>query len=58
MAMLKILIFNNVKNVILLEEGRFHNVFEDKPAKWPIAKKNPSKYTPTINLYNFVTKNI
>jgi len=23
----------------LLEEGRFHNVFEDKPAKWPIAKK-------------------
>jgi hypothetical protein len=23
----------------LLEVGRFHNVFEDKPAKWPIAKK-------------------
>ncbi len=23
----------------LLEEGRFHNAFEDKPAKWPIAKK-------------------
>jgi hypothetical protein len=28
----------------LLEEGRFHNVFKDKPAKWPIAKKKPSKY--------------
>jgi hypothetical protein len=29
----------------LLEEGRFHNVFQDKPAKWPIAKKKkPSKY--------------
>jgi hypothetical protein len=24
---------------ILLEEGRFHNVFADKPDKWPIAKK-------------------
>jgi hypothetical protein len=25
--------------LFLLEEGRFHNVFDDKPAKWPIAKK-------------------
>jgi hypothetical protein len=23
----------------LLEEERFHNIFEDKLAKWPIAKK-------------------
>ncbi len=34
----------------LFEEGRFHNVFDDKPDKWPIAKKKkPSKYTPTTN---------
>ncbi len=25
--------------LFLLEEGRFHNAFEDKPAKWLIAKK-------------------
>jgi hypothetical protein len=25
--------------LFLLEGGRFHNVFDDKPAKWPIAKK-------------------
>ncbi len=31
---------------ILLEEARFHNVFEDKPAKWPIAKTKPSQYPP------------
>jgi len=38
----------------LLEEGRIHNVFEDKPAKWAIGKKKkPSKYTPTINSYDF-----
>jgi len=24
------------------EEGRFHNVFKNKPAKWPIATKNKS----------------
>jgi hypothetical protein len=24
--------------LFLLEEGRFHNVLDDKPAKWPIAK--------------------
>jgi len=24
--------------LFLLEEGRFHNVFDDKLAKWPIAK--------------------
>jgi hypothetical protein len=23
----------------LLEEGRIHNVFDDRPAKWPIAIK-------------------
>jgi hypothetical protein len=23
----------------LLEEGKFHDVFEDKLTKWPIAKK-------------------
>ncbi len=28
----------------LLEEGRFHNVFEDKPAKWPIAKKKKKNH--------------
>jgi len=41
--------------LFLLEEGRFHNVFNDKPAKWPIAKKK-SKYTPTTNLYDFAKK--
>jgi hypothetical protein len=43
----------------LLEEGRFHNVFEDKPAKWSIAKnkkKKPSKYTPTTNSYDFARR--
>jgi hypothetical protein len=29
---------------ILLVEGRFHNVFKDKLAKWPITEKNPSTY--------------
>jgi hypothetical protein len=29
----------------LLEKGRFHNVFDDKPAKWSIAQKEKlSKY--------------
>ncbi len=37
------------KILFFLEEGRFHNAFEDKPAKWPIAKKKPSKYTLTTN---------
>jgi len=37
----------------LLEMGTFHNVFQDKPAKWPIAKKKPAKYTPTTNSYDF-----
>jgi hypothetical protein len=37
--------------------GRFHNVFEDKPTKWPIVKiKNPSKYTPTTNSYGFAIR--
>jgi hypothetical protein len=42
--------------LFLLEEGRFHNVFDDKPAKRPIAKKQISKYTPTTNLYDFVRR--
>jgi hypothetical protein len=42
--------------VFLLEEGKFHNVFEDKPTKWPIARKKPSKYTPTINSYDFARR--
>jgi hypothetical protein len=37
----------------LHEERRFHIVFEDKPVKWPIAKKKkkkkPTKCTPTNN---------
>jgi hypothetical protein len=28
----------------LLEEGRFHNVFVDKPPKWPIEKKKKKNY--------------
>jgi hypothetical protein len=38
----------------LLEDGRIHNVFDDKPAKWPIVKKikNQSiQCTPTTNSY-------
>jgi len=35
---------------LLLEEGRFHNVFYDKPIKWPIAKKNSSKYSQLIHM--------
>jgi hypothetical protein len=27
------------KLLFLLEEGKFHNVFDDKPAKRPIAKR-------------------
>jgi hypothetical protein len=30
------------------EEGRFHNVFDDKPAKWPIAKKNHQNIHPQL----------
>jgi len=33
----------------LLEERRFHNVFDDKPAKWPIAKKNYQDIHPQLN---------
>ncbi len=32
----------------LLEEGRIHNVLDDKPVKWPIAKKKKKK---TIKIY-------
>jgi hypothetical protein len=39
-----------------LEEGRFHNVFEGIPAKWLIAKKKPSKYTPTTNSYDLARR--
>jgi hypothetical protein len=41
---------------LLLEEGRFHNFFDDKPAKCPVAKKILSKYTPTTNSYEFGRK--
>jgi hypothetical protein len=40
----------------LIEEGRFHNVFEDQPAKWPIAKKKTSKCTLTTNSYDFARR--
>jgi hypothetical protein len=33
---------------LLLGEGGFHNVFSDRPTKWPIAK-NISKHVPTTN---------
>jgi len=32
----------------LLEEGRFHNVFDDKQAKWPIAEKNHQNIHPQL----------
>ncbi len=38
---------NKCKNKFLVGEGGFHNVFGDRPTKWPIAKnknKNPSKH--------------
>jgi hypothetical protein len=42
---------------LLIEEGRFHNVFEDKPAKYPLQKKKkPSKYTPTTNSDDFARR--
>jgi hypothetical protein len=31
-----------------LEEGRFHNVFDDKPAKWSIAEKNHQNIHPQL----------
>jgi hypothetical protein len=34
--------------LFLLEEGRFHNAFADKPAKWPIAKKNHQNIHPQL----------
>jgi hypothetical protein len=34
--------------LLLLKEWGFHNVFGDRPTKWPIAKK-PSKHSPTTN---------
>ncbi len=42
---------------VLLEERRFHDVFDDK-LKGPIAKKekNSSKYTPTTNSYDFARR--
>jgi hypothetical protein len=42
--------------LFLLEEGRFHNAFEDKPAKCPHCQKNPSKYSPKTNSYNFARR--
>ncbi len=43
---------------ILGEEGTFHNVLDDKPAKWPIAKKKKKtiKITPTTNSYDFARR--
>jgi len=38
------------------EQGKFHNVFKDKPAKWPIQNKKPSKYTPTTKSYDFAKR--
>jgi len=32
----------------LLEVGRFHNVFEDKPTTWPIAKKHHQNIHPQL----------
>jgi hypothetical protein len=32
----------------LLEEGKFHNFFENNPAKWPIAKKNRQNICPQL----------
>jgi hypothetical protein len=43
-----------LKMWFLLEEGIFHNIFDDKLAKWPVVKKKPSKYTPATNSYDFV----
>jgi hypothetical protein len=32
----------------LLEEGRFHNVFDDKPAEWLIAKNKNQNIHPQL----------
>ncbi len=57
MAMLKILIFNNVKNVILLEErrGDFIMFLMTSQLNDPLQKQI-SKYTPTTNSYDFAKK--
>jgi hypothetical protein len=39
----------------LLEEGRFHNDFDDK-LNGPLQKKTQSKYTPTTNSYDFARR--
>jgi hypothetical protein len=39
--------------MIFSKEGE---VLDDKPAKWSIAKINLSKYTPTINSYDFARR--
>jgi hypothetical protein len=36
----------------LLEEGRFHNVLGDKPAKWPITQKKKKKNPIKIYTHN------
>jgi hypothetical protein len=43
---------------LLLEEGRSHNGFEHKPAKWiaHCKKKKTIKYTPTPILYDFAKR--
>jgi hypothetical protein len=34
--------------LFLLEEGRFHDAFEDKPAKWLIAEKKHQNVHPQL----------
>jgi hypothetical protein len=42
----------------LLEVGRFHNVLENKPTKWSIAKKKKTDQNiqPTTNSYDFAKR--
>jgi hypothetical protein len=41
----------------LLEDGRFHNVVEDKASQMTHCKETkPSKYTPTTNSYDFTRR--
>jgi hypothetical protein len=41
----------------LFEEGRFHNVFDAKPAKCPLQKKKSYQNThPQLDSYEFARK--
>jgi hypothetical protein len=42
--------------LFLLDEGRFHNVFDDKPARWPIAKKKFQNIPQQNYLYAFARR--